>query len=211
MAGISYEYRAAAHEVSHRYLFPIVNEFLKDVPAGARVLDLGCGNGTFLSLFQSRGWKLYGSDFSPTGINVARANFPGIEFFLADASAPASNIAVEVGKVDVILSTEVIEHLYDPRGFLRNAHYLLRPGGRIVLTTPYHGYLKNLVLAVTGKMDDHFTALWDHGHIKFWSKRTLVTVLREAGFEQIEFRGSGRIPWLWKSIVVAALTPLSET
>ena len=204
MAGISYEYREAAHEVSHGYLFPVVDDLLKEVPPGAIVLDLGCGNGSFLSLFQSRGWKLYGSDFSPTGIAVARANYPDIEFFLADASAPTSNIAEQVGRVDVILSTEVIEHLYDPRGFLRNAHALLRPGGMMLLTTPYHGYLKNLLLALSGKLDQHFTVLWDHGHIKFWSKRTLGVALREAGFERVEFRGSGRIPGLWKSIVVRA-------
>jgi 2-polyprenyl-6-hydroxyphenyl methylase/3-demethylubiquinone-9 3-methyltransferase len=96
--------------------------------------------------------------------------------------------------VDVILSTEVIEHLYDPRGLLRNAHALLKPGGIIVLTTPYHGYLKNLLLAATGKMDRHFTVLWDHGHIKFWSRKTLSEALVEAGFADIRFVGSGRVP-----------------
>jgi 2-polyprenyl-3-methyl-5-hydroxy-6-metoxy-1,4-benzoquinol methylase len=204
MTGISYEYRAAAHEVSHSYLFPIVSALLKDVPPGAAVLDLGCGNGSFMSLFQDRGWRLYGSDFSPTGIAVAQQNFPGIDFFLADASAPTANILERVGQVDAVVSTEVIEHLYDPRGFLRNAQGLLKPDGVVVLTTPYHGYLKNLMLAVTGKMDQHFTVLWDHGHIKFWSKKTLTAVLLEAGFEQIEFVGSGRLPWVWKSIVVRA-------
>jgi 2-polyprenyl-6-hydroxyphenyl methylase/3-demethylubiquinone-9 3-methyltransferase len=207
MAGISYEYREAAHEVSHSYLFPIVSDLLKDVPAGATVLDLGCGNGSFLSLFQDRGWQLYGSDFSPTGVAIARANFPAIKFFLADASAPTSEILDRVGQVDVILSTEVIEHLYDPRGFLRNARALLKPGGTLILTTPYHGYLKNLMLAITGKLDSHFTVLWDHGHIKFWSKKTLTVVLREIGFNQLEFVGSGRLPFLWKSIVVRARMP----
>jgi predicted HicB family RNase H-like nuclease len=50
-----------------------------------------------------------------------------------------------------------------------------------VISTPYHGYWKNLMLALTGKMDAHFTALWDHGHIKFWSMRTLGELLREGG------------------------------
>jgi trans-aconitate methyltransferase len=55
--GISYEYREATHEVSHSYLLDPVKGLLADVPAGARVLDLGCGNGSFISLFQDRGWK----------------------------------------------------------------------------------------------------------------------------------------------------------
>ena len=61
-----------------------------------------------------------------------------------------------------------------------------------------------MVLALTGKLDQHFTVLWDHGHIKFWSKKTLASVLTETGFNRIEFAGSGRLPWLWKSIVVRA-------
>ena len=207
MTGISYEYREADTAGSHSYLFPRVAEILADLPEGARVLDLGCGNGTFIAQFQDRGWKLYGTDFSPTGIEIARENFPGISFFLADSTAPTGDVLERVGQVDAIISTEVVEHLYDPRGFLRNAHALLKAGGVIILSTPYHGYLKNLLLAVTGKLDRHFTALWDHGHIKFWSRKTLSQVLVEAGFTDIRFMGTGRLPYLWKSMVLRATKP----
>ena len=104
--------------------------------------------------------------------------------------------------MDLLLSTEVIEHVYDPRGFLANAYRMMSPGGYIVVTTPYHGYLKNLVMAVTGRMDKHFTVLWDNGHIKFWSEKTLRQVMTEAGFMDLKFYGSGRLPWLWKSMVM---------
>jgi len=204
MDGISYEYRSTQPEASHEYLFPVIAPLLKDLPAGGSVLDLGCGNGTFLALFRARGWKLYGTDFSPTGIDIARKTFPEIEFFLADSTSPTGDLLERVGPVDAILSTEVIEHLYDPRGFLRNAHKLLKPGGKLVLSTPYHGYFKNLMLALTGKLDKHFTVLWDHGHIKFWSRKTLTQALEEAGFTSIQFAGAGRAPWFWKSMVLMA-------
>jgi len=204
MSGISYEYRNTQPEASHGYLFPVIEPLLKALPAGSSVLDLGCGNGTFLALFRGRGWKLFGTDFSPTGIAIARENFPDIQFFLADSTSPTAEILARVGSVDVVLSTEVIEHLYDPRGFLRNAHQLLKPGGKLVLSTPYHGYFKNLMLALTGKLDQHFTVLWDHGHIKFWSRKTLTHALKEAGFAEIKFAGAGRLPWFWKSMVMSA-------
>jgi 2-polyprenyl-3-methyl-5-hydroxy-6-metoxy-1,4-benzoquinol methylase len=204
MSGISYEYREADPGGCHSYVFPCVARLLGNLPEGASVLDMGCGNGTFISRFRDRGWKLYGTDFSPTGIEIARANFPGIDFFLADSTAPTGDILGRVGQVDAVISTEVIEHLYDPRGFLRNAYGLMKPGGVVILSTPYHGYLKNLLLAVTGKMDQHFTVLWDHGHIKFWSRKTLSKVLLEAGFTDIRFVGSGRLPYFWKSMVVRA-------
>ena len=81
------------------------------------------------------------------------------------------------------------------------AKYCLKPEGKFILTTPYHGYLKNLALAVSGKMDDHFTALWDGGHIKFFSVSTLSKLLEAESCTEIEFKYAGRIPYLWNSML----------
>lgn len=80
-------------------------------------------------------------------------------------------------------------------------------GGTAIVSTPYHGYWKNLALAVTGRMDAHFTALWDHGHIKFWSIATLGELLREAGFVDIRFERVGRVPPLAKAMIAIAQKP----
>ena len=202
MGGISYQYSAANPEPSHQHLYPSVSRFLKNVPPGAVVMDAGCGNGTFISLFQDRNWKLYGSDLSPTGIEVARRTFPNINFFLADGQTLYADFLATVGPVDVVLSTEVIEHIYDPRGFLRNCYDLLKPGGTVILTTPYHGYLKNVAISVLGKWDHHHTVFWDGGHIKFWSRATLSKLLEDEGFEIIGFHGCGRAPYLWESMIL---------
>ena len=84
---------------------------------------------------------------------------------------------------------------------------LLEPGGTAIVSTPYHGYWKNLALALSGKMDAHFTALWDYGHIKFWSVATLTRLLAEAGFVDIRFQRVGRIPALAKSMIAIARRP----
>jgi 2-polyprenyl-6-hydroxyphenyl methylase/3-demethylubiquinone-9 3-methyltransferase len=210
MTGISYEYHDGTHGGSHAYLKPSVDRFLTKVPAGSLVLDIGCGNGSFLSLYRDRGWRLYGSDFSTTGIEFAKKHYPEIEFTLADAQSPAGDLTKFTGQADVVISTEVVEHLYDPRAFLRNAFSFLKPNGILILTTPYHGYLKNLALAATGSLDKHFTVLWDHGHIKFWSVKTLSYALSEAGFRDLEMTGSGRLPYLWKSMVIRAIRPPND-
>jgi 2-polyprenyl-6-hydroxyphenyl methylase/3-demethylubiquinone-9 3-methyltransferase len=111
------------------------------------------------------------------------------------------------GCFDAIVSAEVVEHLYAPRDLAQSAFRLLRDGGTLILTTPYHGYLKNLAMAATGTMDRHWTALWDDGHIKFWSWKTIGVLLREAGFTGLKFGGAGRVPYLWKSMVVCASKP----
>ncbi len=207
MAGISYEYTAANSSASHNYLYPAVARFLGQLPAGSTVLDAGCGNGTFLALFRDRGWRLHGSDYSPAGLGFARQSFPNIDFFLADAQRAYADFLSSNGPVNAVISTEVIEHLYDPYSFLGNCYSLLKPGGTLVITAPYHGYLKNLLLALSGKTEFHYDALRLHGHIKFFSRKTLQRALTNAGFTSIEFAGAGRLPFLWKSMVLKAIRP----
>jgi hypothetical protein len=76
-----------------------------------------------------------------------------------------------------------------------------------IISTPYHGYLKNLVLALGNKWDLHFTPLWDCGHIKLWSRKTLSQLLNEGGFRVVRFIGAGRVPFLWKSMIMVAPKP----
>jgi 2-polyprenyl-3-methyl-5-hydroxy-6-metoxy-1,4-benzoquinol methylase len=108
---------------------------------------------------------------------------------------------------DFVVSTEVIEHLYDPHAYMRGAFQALKPGGRFVCTTPYHGYLKNLALAVGGQWDAHADPLWNGGHIKLFSRQTLSQVFDEAGFRNIAFQGIGRLPYLWMSMAMRGDKP----
>ncbi len=84
----------------------------------------------------------------------------------------------------------------------RFAQKVLVSGGYLIISTPYHGYLKNLAIAIANKFDSHFTALWDGGHIKFWSKQSLSKLLFEEGFDVKKFVGAGRFPYLWKSMIL---------
>jgi 2-polyprenyl-6-hydroxyphenyl methylase/3-demethylubiquinone-9 3-methyltransferase len=174
--------------------------------ASLRVLDIGCGNGYWADQLQQRGAKVVGVDASTAGIQQAKAEYPNGHFvqipFTEDICA-----AIQQPPFDAAIAIEVVEHVYDPRSFARTCFNALRPGGTVILTTPYHGYLKNLALAVTGKMDQHFTALWDGGHIKFWSCKTLRCLLEEAGFVDVRFDFSGRAPYLWMSMIAVARKP----
>jgi hypothetical protein len=80
-------------------------------------------------------------------------------------------------------------------GLVQIAFRLLRPSGYFIVDTPYHGYVKNLALALSGELDSHFTALWDGGHIKFWSRETLSAMLIEEGFteDDAQVQGAYRI------------------
>lgn len=205
--GVGLPFPSAAPMSSSPYLLGPVMELAGDLPVGARVLDVGCGNGYWAGQFQRRGCTVVGIDPSPTGIQIARATYPAVRF---EQVGIASNTLPALGEdpFDLVVSTEVVEHLYDPPAFAAACFAALRPGGRIVVSTPFHGRLKDVVLAVTGKFDVHHDVLRVGGHIKFFSRVTLERLLLEAGFCDPRFVGAGRVPQLWKSMVVVAERPM---
>jgi len=196
-----YGYQSAGLGSAHGYLLPGLLAMLGRPPGP--VLDVGCGNGAIARSLIAQGYDVYGVDASESGIAIANAESPG-RFFVLDVSSGELPAGLAGKRFDVVISTEVIEHLYDPRGFIAFARRILQSGGEFIVSTPYHGYFKNLALAAAGKLDAHFTVLWDGGHIKFFSRRTLEQMLREQGFEVTAFAGAGRLPWLWKSMLMKA-------
>ncbi len=208
ISGYTYDDHTLNH--SHTYLLPAVSSILERLRPAAhvesRVFELGCGNGSVAQYLTDRGWRVLGVDPSEQGIAQARRANPELELHLGSAY---DDLAATYGRFPLVLSLEVVEHVYFPRKYAAAVFDLLEPGGRAVISTPYHGYWKNLAMALTGKMEAHFTALWDHGHIKFWSMRTLGELLREAGFTDLRFSRVGRIPPLAKSMIVVARRPES--
>ena len=202
-----YEYQDEALNSSHTVLLPKAKEILKsfNLPdEKKRIFEVGCGNGSIANELTKLGWDVTGIDPSEQGIAQAQQAFPNLK--LAYGSA-YDDLPRQYGTFPVVQSLEVVEHVYDPRRYARTIYDLLEPGGRVILSTPYHGYWKNLAMAITGKMDAHFTALWDHGHIKFWSFNTLEQLLTETGFTDIEFHRVGRIPPLAMSMFAVARKP----
>jgi len=166
------------------------------------ILDLGCGNGHIANYLIAKGYNVYGTDASESGILMANKQNPG-KFFIQDLSIDELPEELRSLPFDTIISTEVVEHLYDPIKFIDFSKKILAPTkGEIMLSTPYHGYLKNLSLALLNKWDAHVDPLWYGGHIKFWSRATLGRLLTNAGFIVTDFRGCGRFPYFWKSMII---------
>jgi 2-polyprenyl-6-hydroxyphenyl methylase/3-demethylubiquinone-9 3-methyltransferase len=169
------------------------------------VLDLGCGNGACSAALQAQGFTVTGCDASASGIAFARQAHPGLTFFEYDVSHPLP--AKEVGSYDAVISLEVVEHLLQPRQLVISAYEALRPGGVLVVSTPFHGYWKNLALAITNNFDNHWHPLRDFGHVKFFSKKTLASLVREADFSVAEVICVGRIPPFARSMILTAVKP----
>jgi len=204
MDSINTEYRYNSHEQtwSNQYLWePLERLVLSERPSEQRIFEVGCGNGATANMLSTHGFTVTAIDSSSSGIEHAKSGYPHLIF---EEGSAYDDLADKYGTFPIVVSLEVVEHVFWPRKYAKTIYDLLEPDGVAIISTPYHGYVKNLALALTGKLDFHFTALWDGGHIKFWSMKTLRSLLEEAGFTEIEFIRVGRIPPLAKSMIAVA-------
>jgi SAM-dependent methyltransferase len=118
-----------------------VERALKESEQSGLVLDVGCGGGLFLGMLQARGFPVVGLDFS---IDAARAAWesnrvPATCGLLSSPPFPPGSCAA-------VTMFHVLEHLYDPRCYLKAAHSLLRRDGRLIIQVPNAGCWQFLLL-----------------------------------------------------------------
>jgi SAM-dependent methyltransferase len=112
-----------------------VYDYLKD-KKGLSVLEVGCGYGYLSYALDSEGFKVLGIDISSRAIDFAKKNFGA--FFQTTQLDQLENITKE--KFDVIIATEVLEHIVDPRNFIVKCKGFLKKNGCIIITTPNRDY-----------------------------------------------------------------------
>lgn len=168
------------------------------VRAGEYVLDLGCGGGRFSSWMLHAGYVAQGMDISSNALEMAKRNNPDVSFELLE---PNGSIPTPDGIFAAVWCTEVIEHILDVHAFLSEIRRVLKPGGILILTTPYHGFLKNLLIVLL-KFDRHFNP--ELSHIRYFDKKGLARCLNKAGFSPFKWSGFGRFCLLWRGWFVVA-------
>jgi SAM-dependent methyltransferase len=168
----------------------LVISLVKAEESGARILDIGCGQGDLVADLRRRypSAELCGIDFSPTGIEVARGKVPGARFERRDLLAPGDPQPGLAGWATRAVCSEVLEHVDDPEDLLRNARGYLARGCRLVVTVPG---------GPMSAFDRHI------GHRRHFSGETLRRVLEGAGLEVERSTGSG-FPFfnLYRGVVV---------
>lgn len=200
-----------------------------------RGVDLGCGDGTATALASARcekagpGLRLAGLDWSAEALGRARQR--GVP--VARASAEAPGLPMAAGSVDIVVMSEIVEHLVDPDAALAEARRILVPGGHLLLSTPNLAAWYNRVLLALG-VQPLFTEVSLRGiygrpgsqvvgHLRIFTRRALVGLLRAHGFVDIEVAGAPyhdvpapfrpldrllcRTPSLASILLVAARTP----
>lgn len=175
--------------------------FIQSSNGAVRVLDAGCGNGSCSARLAEAGFQVWGVDISERAIASAKERYPQAIFCCASLE---EQLPFQDGAFDAVYAGDVIEHIYDTRRMIAELGRVLKPGGMLFVSTPYHGLLKNLSIALLN-FEKHFDPTG--AHIRFFTKRSLTRLLLEGGFKIERFLYLGRFWPLWKNMVAIARKP----
>ncbi|HLN06618.1 MAG TPA: methyltransferase domain-containing protein [Acidimicrobiales bacterium] len=180
---------------------------LADIASAARrrlvAVDVGCGDGMATALAAACCAATPGADVSLIGLDwssaaVDRARRRGVP--VARAAVDGSGLPLASGSVDVVVMSELIEHLVDTDAALAEARRVLVPGGALLLSTPNLAAWYNRVLLGFG-VQPLFTEVSLHGiygrpgrqvvgHLRIFTRRSLRELLAAAGFADITITGA---------------------
>jgi len=173
--------------------------FLGNPRAGTRrVLDAGCGDGAFLAFLRRRGFQVSGLELAQGAVTRAKRRCPDADVRIGSLE---ERLPFDDEDYDAVWCTDVLEHIFDVHGALAELNRVLKPDGLLMLTTPYHGMFKNLLIALLA-FEGHYNP--DLSHVRFFTQQSLNRCLRRAGFSPVGWHGLGGVWPIWKSIFVVA-------
>jgi 2-polyprenyl-3-methyl-5-hydroxy-6-metoxy-1,4-benzoquinol methylase len=111
-----YGYVNDSFSCAHSFLLNTIEKLLNSGEHKS-ILDIGCGNGAVANFLISKGFDVYGTDASSSGIQIANKKNPG-RFFIQNLDSNEIPLEIKDKQFDTIISTEVVEHLYDPRKYI---------------------------------------------------------------------------------------------
>lgn len=187
-----YDKRKFGENVSkrHRIILETIKKFDKKFE---RVLDLGCGSGYYLIKMKEELEiaELYGADISKNSIN--EANKLGINGSCLDLDKDV--LPYHDNSLDLIISIDVIEHLFNPDLYLKEINRVLKPGGLFFIVTPNLGWWFNII-GLLGGFQPYYTETslntsyghikggeYNFGHIRHYTKKGLTRLLESHDFK----------------------------
>jgi 2-polyprenyl-6-hydroxyphenyl methylase/3-demethylubiquinone-9 3-methyltransferase len=186
--------RAALRE---RFLLERHRAIAAELGRPPRALDLGCGEGHFAALLSRQGAEVVGVEVAPEAVRRAQTAHPGLDVRLV---APAMPLPFEDSRFDLVWAGEVIEHVADTASWLSEVRRVLRSGGMLALSTPDHGPLSIMAMALwPRRFDAGFDPRSDH--LRFYTRRSLACLLADFGFDEVVAWGAGGVPGARKALL----------
>lgn len=191
-----------------------LNGLVRDL-SGKIILNLGCGNGDFLDREFLIKNKLIGIDISMNSLkNAVKSGYITV---LADAE---TGLPLKDASMDVVIASEVIEHIVNTDLFLFEINRVLKKDGLLFLTTPNINTILSYIMMIFLDMPPYRSARYKSPHVKDFTKKTLIIALTNNGFTVRKIEGSaifipyagyflkktcGLIPMLGETLIVKAM------
>ena len=185
-----------------------VNKTVSLVGKNKKVLDVGCGYGFLTEMILKSGNKVKAIETADNAIKHIRTL--GVEVYDLDVNSKWTEKINE--KFDVVVCTELIEHVFDTDNLLTNINSVLKKNGFLVISTPNVASFGRRLMLLFGinPILEFTTRKEDAGHIRYFTFADLEKLLSEHGFkteerysDYINFRGDGKI----SSIFLAKIFP----
>jgi SAM-dependent methyltransferase len=157
-----------------------------------RVIDVGCGAGPGLRYLSGRGALALGLDHSRYALQTALELSPAAGVALNDS---ALGLPCASQSADLVLLSELVEHIENPRPLYEECYRVLRPGGRIVVTTPNLWDARRVLSPLLGRM---WSGDMDSTHVNLYTPTRLAADLRWAGFGEVRWHTGVKPAW-WLS------------
>ncbi len=163
-------------------IFDTASSVLK---AGNRILDVGSGDGSFSQYIKDKFNRIYGADIAEEAALTAQKQniFPSV----MDLNL---SLSYQDNTFDAVTCLDVIEHLLEPGSLIDEIYRVLQPDGQLVLTTPNFRYFRNLNKLIFEGIFPHTTPddfAWKGVHLNYFTRKDLLSILKEAGFKRIGF------------------------
>lgn len=168
----------------------------RQVPKGARVLDMGAGQGALAKRLQDAGFDVHAVDVAVDDFEAQGVPFEALDF--DDPAAVESFLAQHEGSFDAVLGIEVIEHVENQWSYVRQLHRLLKPGGVMLITTPnVTSWLSRATFLFRGRFHQFADEDLSYGHISPVTPWELELMLTRVGYEDVRIRSAGTLPPLF--------------
>jgi SAM-dependent methyltransferase len=153
----------------------------QDIGGDARILDVGCGDGSGIAFLESLGWRASGVEIDPVAVQAARAR--GLDVIEGDMESAG----FDDESFDAVTSSHVVEHLHDPRAFLDKIRRVLRPGGVLVITTP------NVRSELLSRHGRNWRGLEPPRHLMLFTADNLFRLASAAGLRDVEVQRTAHL------------------
>ena len=160
------------------------------VPSGSRVLDAGCSTGYLAEQLVQRDCRVVGLELDPAAAAVAEQFCERV--WVGDVEQ--MELPFEPDEFDVVLGGDIIEHLRDPEAALARLQPFLRPGGRLVLSTPNVANWAIRLSLLSGRFDYTDRGILDRTHAHLFTRRSLVRCIEDAGFRLVSLDHTVPLP-----------------